>query len=389
MITRVEGQLQAAVLAALGATPAEVGELLLYNQNRFAVDRAEPLQLPLPDEPFVRAWEGYASAAREAGAHAVLCRVLPQLRFPIRQGISQEKPYRAVTRGGDPVDECAAATGLAFERPDRLAIVLHASAAGRIPLLVCRHRRDFVTLVQALTARNEPEPVPDAKGAVMVSGYINWDRVAALRREWEAAAPETRAAATWKAELARLAPRRELYQDRFILLSDGPYSAVPAAAMELDDEPWRDLSLAIRREHECAHYFTRRLFGSMRNNVLDELIADYAGIAAVAGRFRADWFLRFVGLDCFPAYRAGARLDLYRGDPPLSPGSFAVLCALLRAAAVNLESWDAGRPRQLPELLDRALVLTALATLRLEDLAASAACRLLAGAHERVRRIPG
>ena len=30
----------------------------------------------------------------------------------------------------------------------------------------------------------------------------------------------------------------------------------------------------------------------MRNNILDELVADYMGITAAAGRYRADWFLR-------------------------------------------------------------------------------------------------
>jgi hypothetical protein len=131
--------------------------------------------------------------------------------------------------------------------------------------------------------------------------------------------------------------QKEQYQDRFILLSEGPYSAVPAHELELDDEPWRKLSLVIRREHECAHYFTRRVFGSMRNHLLDELIADYCGIYAALGRFRADWFLRFVGLEKFPHYREGGRLQNYRGDPPLSDAAFTVLQAVVKVAAEKLE----------------------------------------------------
>jgi len=74
--------------------------------------------------------------------------------------------------------------------------------------------------------------------------------------------------------------------------------------MGMDESTWHSLSLIIRLSHECTHYFTRRLFGSMRNNLLDELIADYQGIvAANGGRYRADWFLRFVGLESFPDYR--------------------------------------------------------------------------------------
>jgi hypothetical protein len=113
----------------------------------------------------------------------------------------------------------------------------------------------------------------------------------------------------------------------------------------------------------------------MRNNVLDELIADYAGITAAAGAYRAAWFLRFVGLEDFPRYREGARLDLYRGTPPLSDGAFRVLHTLIQAAALNLERFDAHHGAAGP--VDRALILAALASLRLEDLAAPHAEDLL------------
>jgi hypothetical protein len=201
----------------------------------------------------------------------------------------------------------------------------------------------------------------------MVSGYNNWSRVGELRRRWEALDPAARETATWGEELQRTP--RELYQDRFILLSDGPYSAVPAAELGLDETEWREMSLVIRREHECAHYLTRRLFGSMRNNLLDELIADYAGLVAATGGFRADWFLRFVGLEEFPRYRPGGRLDLYRGKPPLSDGAFRVLQSLVKSAAWNLERFRG--PREM------ALTIAALASLRLEDLASEGAEELL------------
>ncbi|MDT3702963.1 MAG: hypothetical protein ROZ36_07965 [Thermincola sp.] len=135
-------------------------------------------------------------------------------------------------------------------------------------------------------------------------------------------------------------PQKELYQDKFIILSDGPYSAVPAESLGLSEEEWRRLSLIIRREHECTHYFTRRLFSAMRNNLLDELIADYMGIVSAVGSFRADWFLRFVGLEHYPQYRTGARLENYRGDPPLSDGAFKILWTLVKLAAERLEAYD-------------------------------------------------
>jgi hypothetical protein len=144
---------------------------------------------------------------------------------------------------------------------------------------------------------------------------------------------------------------------------------VSASEIGLTEQEWRRTSTTIRLEHECTHYFTLRVFGSMRNNLLDELVADYAGITAV-GPYRADWFLRFMGLEAFPAYREGGRLQNYRGDPPLSDGAFRALQRLVKDAAENLgrlgsdPAYQPGR-----ETEDRAATLLALTGFRLEDLA--------------------
>jgi hypothetical protein len=378
--------LQAAALESFGASAAEGEELLAYNENFFDLDAlGAATHFPFPDEPFVAFWEDVAAESRERGAFAVLRQRLPQLAFPIRAGISRTEAYRDATLRGVPVETLPEATGLELEHPEALEVVLHTSPAGRIPLLIVRRRPEFVALIQALTRRNEPEPVADAQGALMLAGYSNWSRIRELRRRWEAEEPAARHTASWGEELKRLQPQRELYQDRFILLSDGPYSAVPAADLGLDEARWRQLSLVIRRDHECAHYLTRRLFGSMRNNLLDELMADYAGLVGAMGRFQAGWFLRFLGLEDFPGYRAGARLDLYRGKPPLSDGAFRVLQRLIREAALNLERFDAGR-RQDRTPAGTARTLAALASLRLEELAAPGADARIAEAVEHVRR---
>lgn len=361
------------LLASFGAQPGEVQELLAYNDNVFDLSALGPgTTLPLPDEPFMAAWEGYAAEAAERGVFATLRDRLPQLRFPIRKGISETPAYREATRRGVPVESVRRGPGLRLRRPEDVELVLHPSPAGRIPVLILRNRDDFVTLARALGSRNEPRVLPDSLGAFMISGFNNWDRINALRREWEARDPAEREAATWNEELARIVPRRELYQDRFILLSAGPYSAVPARDLGLLEEEWRESSLVVRRDHECTHYFTQRVFGSMRNNLLDELMADYAGIVGALGRYRADWFLRFVGLESFPVYREGGRLGSYRGDPPLSDGAFRVLQALVCAAAENLERFDSGMTGQ-RGMSETALVVTALASLRLEDLASAEA----------------
>src|SRR5215216_6612577 len=377
-------------LAALGASPAEIEELLAYNENVFDLGSLGPETLfPLPDEPFVAFWEAVAEESRTRGAFAVLRERLPQLAFPIREGISRTEGYVAATRRGVPVESIPEATGLELEHPEAIELEIYESPAGCIPLLIARRRTELVALIQALTRKNEPAPVPDAQGALMVSGYNNWSRIGELRRRWEALEPSSRETASWGEEFQRLQPRRELYQDRFILLSDGPYSAVPAADLGLEPEEWREISLAIRRGHECAHYFTRRLFGSMRNNALDELIADYVGITGATGELRAGWFLRFVGLEDFPRYRAGARLDIYRGDPPLSDGAFRVLQRLLVDAAANLERFDRGIPPGIRSPAQTAVTIAALASFRLEELAAPGAEGLIRRAVESLReRLP-
>ena len=99
-------------------------------------------------------------------------------------------------------------------------------------------------------------------------------------------------------------------------------------------------SLAIRREHECAHYFTKRVLLSMRNQLLDEILADFMGITAAAGRFQADWFLRFMGLENYPDYRPGGRLQNYRGTPPVSDDAFRILALLIKRAAETLDDFS-------------------------------------------------
>jgi hypothetical protein len=293
----------------------------------------------------VATWERWAGEARQRGAFAVLAEHLPQLRFPIREGISQSADYRAATLRGVRPDELEEATGLELERPEAIELEIHPSPAGRIPVLLVRGRAELVALVRALGRRNEPSPVPDSQGALMIGGFNNWARIRELGTPITPTTP------------------KELYQDRFILLSDGPYSAVPAADLGLGESEWKEISLAIRRDHECAHYFTRRLFGSMRNHAHDELMADWAGLVGATGRFRAGWFLRFLGLEDYPRFRAGGRLEIYRAE--LSDEAFTALQEVVRSAALNLESFDAPTDT----LADRARMLAALASVRLDEIA--------------------
>jgi hypothetical protein len=354
------------VLAGHGAGAACAERLLEYNQTPFDPARLEGHTWPMADEAHLSAWDEYARDADSVGAIPALRARLVQLHFPVEAGISATDPYRAATRKG--MLPAEGGTGPALVGPAGVHLSIHPTLAGRIPVLVASERADFVTLVRVFSARNEPIPVPESMGACIVTGLNNWDRVRRHRAAFEAARGAPADEAEWTAEFrANLAPHPALYQDRLIVLSAGPYSGVPAADLGQDEGAWRARSLAIRREHECTHYLTYRAFGRMRNNALDELLADFAALVLVDGRYEAGLALRFFGLEDHPRWRESGRLLSYLGDPPLDADATAVLRALLVEAARNLEAFAAAHP---PHGRSGVARLTlALAGLTLEELA--------------------
>ena len=102
----------------------------------------------------------------------------------------------------------------------------------------------------------------------------------------------------------------KIFRHRLLLLNRAPYSNIPAEALGLGEEDWLDRSYSLRRAHECAHYETLRLFGSMKNNALDEILADALGQIAAFGDFSADRQRLFFGLTRGEAGCTG-RLSFY------------------------------------------------------------------------------
>jgi hypothetical protein len=358
------------ILSAYGASESEVEELTAYNRNRFDLSGwTIPEKFPLEDEDFVGTWQGYIQASGKQGVLPVLREALVQLSFPILPGISSTDGYRAVVRQGVSPHLVREATDLEIRHPESLRLILHPTIAGRIPVLLTSDRSDFSSLVQALANRNEPMDVPASMGATMVHGYNNWDRIRAWRSQWERDRPTPPEEVEWQEEFSRLAARKERYQDRFILACDGPYSAVSAEEIGVSDDEWIVLSRSIRLAHESTHYATKRLFGSASNNLLDEIIADYFGIVAAAGTYRSDWLLRFLGLENYPRYRVGGRMENYRGTPPLSDGAFRVLQTLVIQAAKNLELFHIRHSTNHTNWQGQFEILTELAGMTLEQLA--------------------
>ncbi|MEO1374420.1 MAG: hypothetical protein AAFW70_08925 [Cyanobacteria bacterium J06635_10] len=362
-------ELRINVLTELGANGSEITELLTYNENIFESNKSQLLQtFPPSPEAYIAAWQQYVIEAEKIGTYEVLKQVLVQLQFPILSGISKTEEYRSATLRGKFDNNSKNTAGLIFNEPDKLQIQIYSTLAGSIPVIIAGNREDFVSLVQAITKRNEPQPIPDSMGACIVSGYNNWNRIYQYKKQWETQQNNSQKL-DWSSEFKRLTARKELYQDKFIILSTGNYSNIPGIELGLTETEWQQMSIKIRLEHECTHYFTHRFFGSMRNNLLDELIADYRGIVAAIGKYRADWFLHFIGLESFPNYREGGRLQNYRGEPPLSEGAFKILQALVIRAAKNLEDFDKQFSNCSRTLTDQVAILLTLSKLTLEELA--------------------
>jgi hypothetical protein len=354
---------RSSMLESFGARGTVANELLEYNRNVFdaqAFERAP--DLPLADETHLEAWREYVADAEVRGVLDALRDRLVQLRFPIAAGVSQSTEYLAATRRGELPSDGA---GLELERPEQLRLSIHETPAGSIPVLVVPSRADFERLVQAFVHRNEPKPVPPSMGACIVSGLNNWSRVAAYRRRWEGEGGDP---ASWQAEFQRLIPHKDRYQDRFIVLSTGYYSAVEPEALGLSPDEWLEKSLVIRRDHECTHYFTLRVLGAMRNNLLDELIADYVGLVAAFGAYSPRAAMLFLGVGA--GERESGRIHNYRGEPPLSDEAFEVLRRMVCAAVENLAALNQAAPERLREPAQVAATILALARRNLEQLAA-------------------
>jgi len=376
---------RAKILKQFGASAREVEEVLAYNKSDFDHSRLHsPLQLPLPDEASVATWQRYAAEAGAGYLFDYLKQRLVQLQFPIRKGIRATEDYRRATLMGIRPREMPEAAGLQLQRPEALTLSIHPSLAGRVPILNTGAREDFVAIAQALSAHNEPEPVPPSMGALTVKGYNNWDRISVLKKKWEREHPDDFLDLGWAEAFRRIIPQKEFYQDFFIIISDGPYSNVQAESLGMSEIKWKELSLVIRREHECTHYFTRRLFGSMENRLLDEIMADFMGILEATGIFRVDWFLRFMGLENYPEYREGGRLQNYLVDSSLSENAVKILQGLAVSAARNLGDFFSRIGDRASTLEGKSLVLISLAYFTVEEMASGNGALLMRDAYENV-----
>lgn len=181
---------------------------------------------------------------------------------------------------------------LTFKNPDSISAEIYESAAGKIPVIKIAETEDFEKLVTNLVHKGKKPQNIGSTGASFVYGK----------------------------------------KTRFIILSQKPYSNVSAATMNLSEEDWLKKSLALRLEHECTHFFTKKFYGTAQNHLHDELVADFFGIMAAFGFYRAEYFEYFMGIKG----TEGSRLSCYIGD--CGPSLLHALKETAKNAASYLEA---------------------------------------------------
>ncbi|MEL6559506.1 MAG: hypothetical protein AAFQ94_15050 [Bacteroidota bacterium] len=319
------------VLKAFGASEDVLEELLQYFDHSF--ESKGHIEQAIEDMPQISAYNGYVEEAKNVGAFEALRRQLKQLQLPVRAGMSQTESYKKVVlRGNNNTDS----EMLALNAPDNISLeVYEDELIGKIPVLLVPNKEDFALFICALTNKNEPKEVPSSMGALFINGLNNWGRIHRLKEDWISKNPF----GNWSEEFkSNVLPNKSLYKDQLIILSEQPYSNVSAENLQLDPTQWKSYSVAIRRAHECAHLFTLQRYGKIKHHLFDELIADYAGITSVLGRFQLEWFLHFMGLENPQQYREGGRFQNY--VPGLSDESRQMLQKILVKAAINLANFD-------------------------------------------------
>lgn len=183
---------------------------------------------------------------------------------------------------------------VSFRQPDAIRIEIYGSFAGKIPIIYLRDTDDFEALVTNMVYKGIRPDGLSQTGASFVFGKTT----------------------------------------RFIMLSAKPYSNIPADEMGLDEKDWADKSMIIRREHECTHYFTKQVYGISRNSIHDEIMADFFGLYEAFGFYKAEHFLRFMGI----VGTSGGRLKFYTQE--LSQNTKEAVAETARYAAAYLENWS-------------------------------------------------
>lgn len=320
------------LLKSLTKNEIIISEVFAYTKNKF-IPKTE--HISAMHNTYINTWETYYKETIHNGVFETLKKKLFQLNFPIEKGISKTKAYKdAILKGKFTSQK----TTFVLKNSESIKLEIYPHhLIGKIPILIISNETDFTSIVNALSHKNEPQEIPKSMGAIFINGINNWNRIHELQENWQQKNPFISWNKIFKEEII---PNSHLYKDKLIILSTKYYSNIKPKKLHLLDAFWRNTSLQIRKEHECIHAFTLMYYGTISNNIHDELVADYAGILSVKNKFDKEWMLHFFGLENYPKYRNGGRLQNYLEKKVVSKQAFNCLKELTVKVINSIEKFD-------------------------------------------------
>lgn len=235
----------------------------------------------------------------------MLAKRFPQLYLKPETGVSQSELYRSIVRKGFRYDgSLSHFTGSAAD-----SLTREQTPAGDVTVVFLAARADFECFYRIMACRCEPVEVPPTMGACYISGIHDWSRIHAHMTAYRENGGDDPSG-----EFARFTAAPSNYKETILLLSDGPYSAVPAERTPYDSETWLRVSREIRKYHELTHFVCRRLFPEKKHPIWDELLADCMGLLLATGEYSVPLAQTFLGIEN-GAY-IGGRLENYTDGAP-------------------------------------------------------------------------
>ena len=198
-----------------------------------------------------------------------------------------------------------------FKMNDKDTCGFEKTPAGPVRIVTLHERADFEMFLQIMGEKCVPVKIPATQGAEIIDGIVNHSKIQAHKDQFYAENPNA-GFFGWADELKKFQEDKRNYTEAMIILSAGAYSGIPASAAGFSEEEWIDLSMSIRKYHECTHFVCRRLFPDKISAVWDELVADTIGLYGTFGRFEPDMADLFLGIS--NGRYSGGRLENYVKD---------------------------------------------------------------------------
>ena len=227
--------------------------------------------------------------------------------------------YVAPAEGAEETYRLAAGRGIAPENANLDHFITDSAdelrdvetPAGSVEVVFFNQRADFETFLRVIGHKAQLVEISPTVGAMTYSGLADWGKVSAAHEQYVASGGDD-----WGSEFVRLAQDPSAFRCQLVVISEGPYSNIPASETPYDDAEWLRVSREIRLHHECAHVVCRRTMPDDILKIWDEITADVVGLLCATGRYDVSLAARFLGVT-ETAY-AGGRLETYLDDDQMA-----------------------------------------------------------------------